>query len=570
MSLIIKNGIVYDPFSKIDGEKKDIFIENGKIAAKEPKGAKVVDVPGLLVMPGGVDIHTHIAGGKINAGRILRPEDGRIGIEQKTKMTRVCSGRSVPNTFATGYRYAKMGYTTAIEPAMPPLLARHTHEELIDIPILDKGAIPLLDNNWLTMEYTKKNEIDKLARFIAWMISATRGYGVKSVNPGGVEAWGFGKNVRDINQPVPNFGVTPKEMIHALADANERLNLPHSIHVHCNNLGHPGNYQTTLETFEVVKDVKSKTRQTMHATHMQFHSYGGTSWKDMRSEADKIADYVNRHDHITVDMGQVMFGDTTTMTADGPMEYELHTLSRRKWMNHDVELETGSGIIPVLYSPKVAVNAVQWAIGLELALMINDSWKITLSTDHPNGAPFTTYPEIISLLMSAKARENTIKEKGVNEAVRTRANITSLNRELGWKEIAIMTRAAPAKILGLSNYGKGHLGVGADADVAVYDIKPKEFDPSKDYEKVRSAFTNTAYTIKGGEVVVKDGAIVATPHGRTLNVRVDVGVDPNDEALFTDIKEKFEKYYSVNIGNYPVQDAYLPYPLNINIKPKAV
>lgn len=558
MELLITNGIVYDPLNHISGEKMDILVKDGKIVSRV-KNPKVVDANGKLVMPGGVDMHTHIAGGKINFGRMLRPEDGRRGIEPRGKLTRACTGYSVPNTFATGYRYAKMGYTTTFEPAMPPLLARHTHEEFRDIPIVDKGAIPLLDNHWLIMEYIKSGDMDKLTAFIAWMMTATKGYGIKIVNPGGAEAWGWGKNVKSLDDIVPNFDITPAEIIRGLAEANERLNLPHSIHIHCNNLGHPGNYDTTLATFDLVKDVASEKRQVMHATHVQYHSYGGSTWADMDSKADAIASYVNSHDHVTIDPGQVMFGDTTTMTADGPMEYELHMMSKRKWTNKDVELETGSGIIPVFYSRKVSINSIQWAIGLELALLIKSPWKTALTTDHPNGAPFTRYPEIISLLMSKKRREEALRD--VHDAINKRAIISSIDRELNWEDITIMTRSAPSKILGLDKYGKGHLGMGADADIAIYDISPEDDDP----KKIQSALSHAKYTIKGGNIVVKEGEIVEVPEGRTFWVNPEFDGEARKDML-DDLEVKFKEYYSINLANYPVQDAYVPHPIEIKTK----
>ncbi|MFC1786727.1 formylmethanofuran dehydrogenase subunit A [Halobacteriota archaeon] len=558
MELSITNGIVYDPINQISGEKMEILVKDGKIVSKV-KNPKVIDADGRIVMPGGVDMHTHIAGGKINVGRMLRPEDSRRGIEPRGKLTRACTGYSVPNTFAIGYRYAKMGYTTTFEPAMPPLLARHTHEEFRNIPIVDKGAIPLLDNHWLIMEYIKSGDMDKLTAFIAWMMIATKGYGIKIVNPGGAEAWGWGKNVKSLDDVVPNFDITPAEIIHGLAEANERLNLPHSIHVHCNNLGNPGNYDTTLATFDLVKDVTAEKRQVIHGTHVQYHSYGGSTWADMESKADEIASYVNSHDHVTIDPGQVMFGDTTTMTADGPMEYKLHMMSKRKWTNKDVELETGSGIIPVYYSRKVSINSIQWAIGLELALLIKSPWKIALTTDNPNGAPFTRYPEIISLLMSKKRREEALRD--VHDAINKRAIISSIDRELTWEDIVIMTRAAPSKILGLDKYGKGHLGIGADADISIYDVSPEDDDP----KKIQSALSRAKYTIKGGDIVVKDGEIVAVPEGRTYWVNPEFDGETRKDML-DDLELKFKEYYSINLANYPVQDAYVPHPVEIKTK----
>ncbi|MDY6965020.1 MAG: formylmethanofuran dehydrogenase subunit A [Halobacteriota archaeon] len=562
--LLIKNGVVYDPANKIIGEKMDIFVKDGKIGS-DAKKPEVIDAGGRLVMPGGVEGHSHIAGGKVNSGRLMRPEDGRRGIEPKGKITRSYSGCSVPNVYATGYRYAKMGYTFLMEAAMPPLTARHTHEELEEIPIVDKGAIPLLDNHWMVMECIKSGDMDKLAAYISWMIKATKGYGIKIVNPGGVEAWAWGKNVSSINDRVPNFDVSPSEIIGALAEINERLNLPHSIHIHCNNLGHPGNYNTTLETFKVIEKInRSNRRQVMHAAHAQFHSYGGSNWGDFESKADEIAKYVNSHDNLTCDIGAVMFCETTTMTADGPMEFDLHKLSRRKWSNNDVELETGGGIIPILYSPKVGVNVIQWAIGLELALLVDDPWKVFLTTDHPNGCPFTFYPLIISLLMSKKKREEAMSGV-VSDAINKRAIIPSIDRELDWNDIAVMTRSGPAKILGLDKFGKGHIGVGADADIAIYNIMPEEVDPSVDYAMIEDALSYTAYTIKGGEIVVKDKEIVSVPTGRTFFVDPEVDKSLTD-AMLPDLEEKFKEYYSVNISNYPVQDAYLPHTFKISTK----
>jgi formylmethanofuran dehydrogenase subunit A len=559
--LLIKNGIVYDPINNIKGEKLDIAIKEGKIVEKvrEPK---VIDAEERLVLPGGVDMHSHIAGGKVNVGRIMRPEDGRKGLEPRTAITRSGAGYSVVSTHATGYRYARMGYTTVFEAAQPPLTARHTHEELMDIPMVDKGALTLMGNNWSVFEYIRTGQKEKLIAFVAWLLRATKGFGVKIVNPAGVEAWGWGKNVSSIREPAPHFGVTPAEIIRSLAEVNEFLGLPHSIHIHCNRLGHPGNYPVTLDTYDVVKDIKNKERQVMHATHTQFHSYGGASWRDFASKADAIADYINKADNITIDTGAVIFGDTTTMTADGPMEYNLYVLTKRKWSNNDVELETGAGIIPVFYSPKSPVGAIQWAIGLELNLLIKDQWKVMMQTDHPNGGPFTGYPNVIALLMSAKYREEMIKQ--CHSVINQRAVLPSITRELDWNEIAITTRAGQAKALGLHKYGKGHLGVGADGDVAIYDIKPREFDPSKQYKEVEKAFARAKYTMKGGEIVVKDGEIVKVVEGRTFwtNPRVDEGLM---KELEKDIVKKFQKYYSVTLSRYPVGEEYLTQPYEIKV-----
>ncbi len=62
-AILIKNGRVIDPVSKLDGVR-DVLIENGKIkkvgVRVMGRGAKVFDAKGKLVMPGLVDLHTHL------------------------------------------------------------------------------------------------------------------------------------------------------------------------------------------------------------------------------------------------------------------------------------------------------------------------------------------------------------------------------------------------------------------------------------------------------------------------------------------------------------------------------
>jgi len=541
-----------DPANGIECEVKDIAMRGGKIVEEVSSSAKVIDASEMLVMPGGVDIHSHIAGSKTNAARMLRPEDHVTDFERKTALTRSGVGHSIPSTFTTGYRYARMGYTTVIEPATPPLMARHTHEELNDTPVIDKACFPLFGNNWHVMEYLAKGDVEGCAAYVAWMLRSTKGYAIKIVNPGGVEAWHWGGNIRGLDWEVPHFDITPREIIRGLCRVNKMLKLPHAIHVHPNNLGKPGNYSNTIKTMDCVRDIAEDGRAAIHIAHCQFTSFKGEDWSTLRSGAEEIADYVNKNRHVTIDMGQIIFTATTTMTADGPFEYILHQLQGRKWYNADVEAETGAGIVPVVYKRKNFVNATQWAIGLELALLVRDPWRIFMTTDHPNGGPFTAYPRVISWLMSKRAREGAMKR--MNQNAIKKANLPSLNREYSFAEIATVTRAATARALGLKD--KGHLGEGADADVAIYRVNPKEVDPSNDYRAVRKAMRRAAYVIKEGEMVVKDGEIAKVIEGKTFWVNASVPGDM-EVKLQKELLKKFQDYYTIQAENYVIAEDYL-------------
>jgi formylmethanofuran dehydrogenase subunit A len=561
---LIRNGFVFDPTQGIKGDKADIAVKDGKIVKSSelsPK-ARVIDAKGKTVMAGALEIHAHIAGPKVNEGRNYRPEDKLFTYAPKEKLRRMAGGFSIPTTFKTGYEYARMGYTTAMEAAMPPLFARHVHEEIRDTPIIDEGAYPVFGNNWFVMEYLKKGELENTAAYCAWLLKATKGFAIKLVNPGGTEAWGWGLNCLTIDDPVPYFDITPAEIVRGLIETNEYLGLPHSMHIHQNSLGNPGNYTVTLDTLRLAEGYKAKNKfgreQVMHSTHLQFHSYGGENWGNFESKAKEVMDYVNKQKNITVDTGCVTLDETTTMTADGPFEHHLTELNHLKWANVDVELETAAGVVPYIYSPDIKVCSIQWAIGLELALYAKDPMRCFITTDHPNAGPFTRYPRIMKWLMSAESRKKQIDSFKHSAKMMEATNIAGMDRELSLYEIAQMTRAGPAKSLGLAHM-YGGLAPGMEADIAVFNLNPEH--PVKP-EEIEKAFSAAAYVMKSGVPVVIDGEIVSNGNKRTL--WIDARVNENPQVM-RDINDKFLRYYSVTQNNYEVAGHFMPNPLAIEV-----
>ena len=551
--LCVSGGTVYDPANGIDGEVRDLWIENGRIVAApahpSTKASRTIDATGLIVMPGGVDMHCHIAGPKVNAARRMcvgPPSRGGFserasaeGIASRAARlaapTRSGTAGPVPSTFITGYQYAGLGYTTAMDAAVPPLLARHAHMELADTPCLDKGFYALLGNNHFIMRAIAERRPERLRAFLAWLLGAVKAYAPKLVNPGGVEVWKQGGgNVASLDDRVPHFDVTPRQIIGHVARAANELGLPHPVHIHCNQLGMPGNWATTLET------MGSLEGQRGHLTHIQFHSYGGGEGEEssFRSQVQPLAEYINTHDNLTVDVGQVMFGQTVTMTGDSPLGYFLHKLTKGKWYSSDTELEAGCGIAPIRYRNKSLVHALQWAIGLEWYLLVEDPWRVAMSTDHPNGGSFLAYPEIIRLLMDRTYRADVLKQCPAE--VRNRSLLADLDREYTLAEVAIITRAGPARILGLRH--KGHLGPGADADITIYTP----------HENPQTMFELPRIVIKVGEVIVENGEIRAAPAGTTLHAAPEY-----DHDLDADIRDWVNDNYSVRFGNYVIGDEEL-------------
>ena len=508
MTTVLKGGKIYDPANGRAGERGDIHFKDGAVVApsKNTRAEEIV-LDNHIVMAGGIDMHTHIGGGKVNIARLA--------------LNGVCehfADGATPHALETGARYAEMGFTAGFEPAILPSNARQAHMELADTPHLDTGGYVMLGNTDMLFELLAADASpDTIRDFVACMLDVTQCIGVKVVNPGGVRAFKFNRRKLNLDDTADHYPVTPRRIIQALSAAIDELGLPHPLHVHASNLGVPGNYQTTLDT------IKAAEGRRLHITHIQFHSYGTEGDRKFSSAAAEIVETLKDHPNITLDVGQVMFGQTVSISGDTMQQYELAPhADPDRWTIMDIECEAGCGVVPFRYRDKNFVHSLQWAIGLEIFLLMDDPWRVFLTTDHPNGAPFTCYPRLIRLLMDKSFRKDMLARIHPEAAAMSR--LADIDREYTLEEIAVMTRAGPARLLGLDN--KGHLGEGADADIAVYEI----------HDNPEVMFASPLYVFKNGKKIVE--------RGHTLGVDTDKVTHTVKPDYDPAIKEWLRKHYA--------------------------
>jgi formylmethanofuran dehydrogenase subunit A len=523
----IAGGRVIDPANGRDGVG-DVWVRDGHVV-DAPAGARAdatYDAAGKIVMAGAIDIHSHIAGWNVSTARLLLPERHWAGAPPRPDTPLAQAGWSA---WQTGCRYAAMGFTTVVEPAVSPHYALHAHLELADTPIIDKAILAVLGNDDYLLGLLRAGESSAAVEdYVAWVLDMSRAIGIKAVNAGGAMA--FKENVRafSFDDEVPSYGVTSRRIVTALQHAVHDLGVPHPLHLHCNNLGLPGNVDTALTTIAAAAGVP------LHLAHLQFYSYGTDGERGFSSAAARLAESVNQASGVTIDVGQVMFGPTVTISSDVLRQVTAREGARpRKWVILDGDAN-GAGIVPYDYRRNNFFNAVQWAAGLELFLLVQDPSRVFFTTDHPNGAPFTSYPEIFALLMSREERAKWIA--GLPAAAMEVSTLPSIRREYTLAEIATMTRAAPARLFGLSD--RGHLGDGAVADIAVYD---------DDADRARM-FRAAALVFKNGELVVRNGEVTSCPHGRALAV---------DSQRGRAIDRRMKAYYEERYG---LSDEFLKVP----------
>jgi formylmethanofuran dehydrogenase subunit A len=123
--------------------------------------------------------------------------------------------------------------------------------------------------------------------------------------------------------------------------------------------------------------------------------------------------------------------------------------------------------------------------------------------------------------------------KAIHPVAQQATALASIAREYTLDEIAMMTRAAPARLLGLAD--RGRLSPGAVADITVY---------AEDADRERM-FGQPHLVFKSGVEVARDGVLIAVPKGVTHVVRPDF-----DPAIGKRIKAFFDDHMSVGFEHF--------------------
>jgi formylmethanofuran dehydrogenase subunit A len=506
----LHGAICIDGVSKT--EVRDLFLDGEAIRSVLATHTRIdsdYKLDNHIVVAGGIDLHTHIGGGKVNIARLLLPD---LVDHQRSISDRIAAERPwlkplsspVPGTWETGRRYLEMGYTACFEPALLPANARHAHAEMADTPWLDTGGYLLLGNDRLLLEWIRDGvPQEQINAYVGWMVRAHQCCAVKVVNAGGIDAFKFNQRHLSVDDSHVQLGITPRQILNALSQAVDSLQLAHPLHVHCSNLGLAGNIAATMATIDAGEG------RRLHLTHAQYHCYGKDGPHGYSSAARQLADRVNADPNLSIDVGQVQFGQTVTLSGDTMHQFANRKLAGpRKAIFQDLECQAGCGVLPFRYRQDQYVHGLLWSIGLELFLRVEEPQRVFLTTDHPNGAPFTSYPHLIRLLMDYDYRMSIFSR--LHPDVQKSSPLPSLRREYSLEEIVIMTRLGPARALGLNN--RGSLCDGKLADIVVYES----------YENPEQMFSQPKMVFRRGQLVYRDGVFLADSIKSTVVSSVEI------------------------------------------------
>ena len=487
--ILIRGAEIYDPAHGINGQVRDLWVDGEQVSSTplEPGTPDVIDGNGTILAPAGVEIHTHVAGYGLNSARRFLVGDP------------VLLDLLTPPAETAARRYLALGYTTVFDAASSPLMARFTSTDLESMTGVDCGTFTQLGDHHLLLQALAGGDMQEVRDTLAWLLHVSGGYAVKLVNPGGGIAWKAGQPAPGLDEPIGLGDLTQRRVILALVQLVNEMGLPHPVHLHAGRLGRPGNAAAFCDT------IRALDGQRAHLCHIQFYSYGQDEHGSFTSAAEQVVRCLQAVPQITCDVGQVLFGNALAISFDTSGLSDLQKATGKPWISRQLEGEGGTNVLPLSYQARDASAAVQWATGLELLLRFPDPTRLFLTTDHPNGAPFTAYPQVIEWLMSQPARQEVLKHSHLAGTHKT--GLAGIQREFNLGEIISMTSWGPAKALGLTD--RGHLAPGALADLRCY----------RKQANLCAMFNQPAWVMHRGRIVFKDGQFISPDGSGLLVVR---------------------------------------------------
>ena len=534
--LIIKNGLVFDPINGIEGENKDILIENGKIVENfsNQNDIETIDASNKTVIPAGIDMHSHFLSQQASWIRLLG--NGR---EEFKSFWNNWTLKSIVE------QYIKQGYTLVIDANIFPINANQAVFNFKHLPVLDAGFLLNISNLWtLELEF-QRGMIEEATIFLSDLLERTKAFGFKVYNPFECENWNYRKLRNSVEEKGRLYNFAPIEIYKRVTEYAEYLGLPHSTHAHIEGYESELGKDNLLKVLNEINsmDINSLRNNNVEMSRSQiFHVAHAASYA-IDGNNDDLIDFYNKNKNFDLDLGFLSFDPINPLlTSDRRLIISLMELNNEeKIFRNATEFEGDSFATFRKFSKENKKNCILWANAIDLALNIEDKWQVQLTFNYPNYSNISDLPKIAGWLLSNSVRQSFINE--IPAEIHSDLKINQEEKTLTFNEFIILSRASPAKSLGIDKI-KGNLGPGADGDINILDIDFNKIDPEKDHEAVEKALSNIEYVIKGGKIVKQKDKINLEHKGKLFWTSGNIDSDKK-ESIMRKKREFYNKFYSI-------------------------
>ena len=237
------------------------------------------------------------------------------------------------------------------------------------MPILDHGAYVMLGNDELLLRMLaeRRRTSSASATTSAGRSTPAKAMGVKVVNPGGISAFKFNQRKLDVDERARALaGHAAPGGAHAGAGAARAGRAA--------SAAHPRQQPRRGRQHRSPRwrrSTRSKACRA-HLTHVQFHATAPKGRSKFSSAALQLAEAVNAQpERLASTSARSCSARPSPRRATRCASMRNADLaSPRKWIGADIECDAGCGVVPFRYREQSYVNALQWAIGLEIFLLV--------------------------------------------------------------------------------------------------------------------------------------------------------------------------------------------------------
>lgn len=497
--LLVTGGHLVDPEHGIDAPR-DVAVRDGRIswvgpAADAPSAHRRIDANGLLVTPGFIDLHSHaqdLTGHRLQAldgvTTSLELESGATPVSLSLDWARR-EGRPLHHGYAAGWLHARV-----------IVLEDLSEEEVAAWP-------PLPLDSWAAVQGGRR-----------WR------------DPAGPEAIGRIVELVEAQLDAGAIGIgmllgyasaSTAEELRAIGELAARRRVP--LFVHMRSSGPGSSTPTAPDAVAELVDLSRECGVAVHLCHFNSSNKGSVPESAAVIAAARAEGLPVTTEGYPYGLGSTVIGaeflDPDRMERTGRPASAVYHVAGGRWVESYAELralrEADPGALCALLGydedDPTDRDMLRDALLLPDAAFASDAMPVQQlagagdgADDHPWPVPesVTVHPRATSCY--ARALTWLHRDTGLLSLSETVARATSI-------PAGILRPAVPAMAR------KGHLGVGADADLTVLDLA--ELTPSRSFHPVTPT-RGVRHVLVDGVAVVEDGALVtgARP-GRALTTR---------------------------------------------------
>lgn len=442
--LILKNSFVYDAKNKINGEKKDLLISNGKIvnSLNNEQTAKEIDATDCITFPGLIDVRSHFFAQETSYHQLL----------SKTHKTRLDHSTVMDVEQAA----LSHGFTFFCEMDVPVTQSKIALYNMHLSPFLDHAMIMDIGSNWSFLtDFESESSVENIGNTISLLLGLIKGFGISTNCPYHQLYWKLDEIPH--NSKIPMIPLNALQIFNLLTKAAVKNSIfPHFVSPYQKE-------NASVNHMETLQGIK-QNNYTLSTSNQYF--------------LENFSDLTKFHasnEQFTCEITPFTLGNTYPLiTRDRNLALRESKTSGVPMRTIDLEFDTEYYVTARTLGKKHPYldNWIELIHCLKKDSNLN---RIILSSNAPYHMGISDWPTHISNL------------------------ITRSSNEISLLDISSLLSANPAKLLNIGNR-KGHLGAGADADIVCFKVDPEEINST--------SFADTAFVVKSGILLKKNSQIV--------------------------------------------------------------